>query len=152
MDDQLPDTVNKGAPNVVFRKDRHLSSALIITEIEYMFENEENPRALKHEHRALLQHLRSERYKLSHPDQFYSWCMQQALGDHGVSHINVTELMTLFRASERGYRLSHQDWTFQVAKPTPLSLPRLVTQMYDRKTKMDDLFDAVTYDTRLRVQ
>lgn len=152
MDDTLPDTVNKGAPNVVFRKDRHLSSALIITEIEYMFENEENPRALKYEHRALLQHLRSKSYKLFHPDLFYAWCMQQVLGDHGVSHTNVTELMTLFRASEGGYRLAHQDWTFQTATPTPLSLPRLVTQMYDRKTKMDDLFDAITYDTRMRVQ
>ncbi|KAE9536190.1 hypothetical protein AGLY_007413 [Aphis glycines] len=152
MDDALPDTVTREINNIVFRKDRYLSSALLITEIKYMFENEDNPQALKHEHRALLQNLRCKKLTLVRPELFYSWCMEQALGEHGILHQNTTEFMTIFRASEGRYLLAHQDWTFEIAPTTPLRLPRLITQIYDRKTKKNDLFDSNTYDTRLYVE
>lgn len=41
----------------IFWKGRHLSTVLPITEIEYLFQNKENPKALKREHRELLETL-----------------------------------------------------------------------------------------------
>lgn len=41
----------------VFRKDRHLSSALVTTEIQYLLTHRNNPKALKKEHKDLIEKL-----------------------------------------------------------------------------------------------
>lgn len=142
-EEDLPDTSRVRTNQIVFRKDKHLSSALVITEIEYMMVNRANRPALKHEHRLLLEHMEKESWSLTHPSLFYSWCMQEALGSSKVHSAHTSEYNSLVRAAMTGHDAACQDWTHMepassVAPSTPLLL-----KIYDRKTQMDDLFDSV---------
>lgn len=61
--DLLPDVEIRR--NVVFREDRHLSSALLSGELDYIMAHKDNPRTLKDEHRLLLADLGT--HTLIHP-------------------------------------------------------------------------------------
>lgn len=150
--EEFPDTSRVKENKIVFRKDRHLSSALIITEIEYMLENRNNERALKTEHRLLISHLDEQGLAVTHPELFYSWCMLEALGESRVHTTNIAEYHATLQAATLAYKLAQSDWTHEEREYVALKPTELLVKIYDRKTQMDNLFDEITYDTRFKAE
>lgn len=111
----ITDQATTGSP--VFRKDRHLSSALVVTEIEYMFNFRDNPHALKKEHKMLLEEIDKHKIRIQHPEGFYSWCMGKILGLASVYSKNLSECQTLMRISLKGTELARKDWTGYALPP-----------------------------------
>lgn len=150
--EDLPDVEVKKSPNPIFRKDRHLSSALLVTEIEYMLTYKNTPRALKREHVELLQDMEKRKCTLTLPCHFNSWCMKQVLGNNPVSSSNRAELQLLVNAACGACSLAREDWTGVRQNIEKNDLPSLIGKVYDRKCKFDTLFDEITFDERFVVQ
>jgi len=150
--EEFPDTSRVAENKIVFRKDRHLTSALIITEIEYMLANRHNERALKTEHRMLIAHLDAQSLTVTHPELFYSWCMLEALSESKVHSIHSAEYHAILQAATLAYKLAQSDWTHEEREYVMLKPTELLIKMYDRKTQMDNLFDEITYDTRFKAE
>jgi len=94
----------------IFRKDKHLSTALIITEIEYMLQNKDNPRGIKREHRELLQKIKDKEYLIS--EHFIPWFMK-AWRDMASTHLPLTPLTTAIKVAHHTTRISVKDYTGQ---------------------------------------
>lgn len=80
----LSEDISFTGNNTVYRKDRHLSSALIMTEIDYMKANQDNTAALKVEHIQIYNDMKINNWTWTEADDFYSWCMGIVLGPHHV--------------------------------------------------------------------
>lgn len=52
--------------------------------------------------------------------------------------------------SDKCARLAQYDWSRCFPDFVPIALPDLITRVYDRKVKMDNVFDDITYDTTFK--
>lgn len=107
----------------MFRKDRHLSSALVVSEIDYMFHFKDNTKALKKEHRLIFQEMARKKTSFVHPETFYSWYMDKILSAHPVRSTNSVECHTLLRMAVDATEISRKDWT-GMAPPTKVNSHR----------------------------
>lgn len=148
--DDLPDVEVRTTSEPIFRKDRHLSSALVMTEIEYMLHYETNPRALKKEHHMLLAELRGDSLTLVPPESLYAWYMSHILDHTRVVSSNRAELRKITEASTLALKMPYADWNHVTWEIHVDHFPELLLNVYERKCSMDDLFDEITYDTRFQ--
>lgn len=58
----------------LYRRERHLASAIITTEIEYMFRHHDNPAALRPHHKRLLEDV--QEMNILPATSFLSWCVK----------------------------------------------------------------------------
>jgi len=117
-----------------------------------MFANRENLPGLKQEHRMLVAHLDKEGIHVSHPSVFYSWCMQEAMGDAKVHSHHTSEYNALIRTAWTGHYVARCDWTHLPGPETEVVSTPLIVKMHDRKAQLDNLFDEITYDTRFSTE
>lgn len=74
------------ARSPLYRRERHLASAITLTEIDYVLEHRENPKALRPHHKRLLEDI--EGLTILPATSFLSWCLrnldslQQCPKDH----------------------------------------------------------------------
>lgn len=123
----------------------HHSSALIMTELDYMKANRNNPHALKMEHRLIYEDMRVNRWTLTDARDFYSWYMGKALSSLCVDTRDFKECRKLFEISENTTTLAVYDWYGLTMRGVQQDIPELILLIYSRKTKMDDVFDKITY-------
>lgn len=92
-----------------FRRDTHLSSAITITEIEFMLTNKDNPQALKEEHLRMVAHVRD--LDLHHPKELFSWVLNNLEGVACKTNGPVKELGTILSIARQCTQVSTQDYT-----------------------------------------
>ncbi|CAG9763643.1 unnamed protein product [Ceutorhynchus assimilis] len=132
-------------PTVIFRKDRHLASALVISEIQYMMTHRTNPKALKREHTQLLDDL-SNRH-IIHPQYAYSWFMDNTTRLY--THNHTPELNSLLAIATRVMEISLEDYT-NIKATYPVSTVPLLSAIYNIKTEFDNLFDTIVYSSEFK--
>jgi len=91
----------------IFRKDRYLSTAVITTEIEYLLRFRNNPRALKKEHRDLLEYL--GKMSATIHANFISWTMIE-WRNLGFSTRILAGLTTAMRVAQHATKVSVLDY------------------------------------------
>ncbi|QMP82162.1 RNA-dependent RNA polymerase [Hymenopteran orino-related virus OKIAV87] len=145
MDLDLPGVSLQRVHNPIFRKDRHLSSALITTEIDYMFENAQNLKALKREHKELLAKLETTRATPLDSKGFLGWGMSRL---HHLAHTKNAnqELNQILRAACEATRVATLDY---YGKPVIKSCPLtpLIIDFYNAKCNFNQLIRDITFST-----
>lgn len=126
-----------------------MSSALVVTEIQYLFKFRDKHEALKHEHKLILKTLEMSNSVPRSPEYFYSWCMNQVLECAPISNKNRKECHMLFKIACKTTQVSQHDWMGSCLTAKDISLADLIIRVYDRKCKLDDVFDRITYSTEL---
>jgi hypothetical protein len=132
----------------IFRKDKHLSTALTLSEIDYFMLHRSNPKALKQEHRALAQAINN--IHLMHPDWFFPSLLKSLLIPREVRSLSsfkeslLSDLHTSLVAANWGIK----DWSRSPLKVTiPSDLPTLLVTVYKFKREMTELFSQITFQT-----
>ncbi|QPB73978.1 RdRp [Hymenopteran orino-related virus OKIAV85] len=125
----------------LFRKDRHLSSALVTTEIEYMWQNKTNPKGLKREHRELIEDLKDETPLSS---QEFIPLMLHNRHDLAYTKRPLTELSTCMHIAANALRVSLVDY-LGYADRLPCELTPLLVQCFHIKTSFDELISEITF-------
>lgn len=129
----------------IFRKDRHLSSALLTSEIQYMLQNKDNPRGLKKEHRALLARISDPTTVVRPSVDFISWSARewQNFAQRGQP---ITPLTASLRVASEALRVSLKDYAHvsYTLKTTPTD--KLVI-LYNIKKTFDTVIKNITYQT-----
>lgn len=129
----------------IFRKDRHLSSALVATEIDYMLTNRTNPRGLKREHRELLEHLEESQATPLPSKDFIPWVAKEwkNLASTGESLAGLT---TAMQVACEALRISLVDYAglsyrLQLIPTHDLAL------LYHAKCAYNKVIRDITYQT-----
>ncbi|USL85442.1 MAG: RNA-dependent RNA polymerase [Ixodes ricinus orinovirus-like virus 1] len=135
----------KRVPTVIFRKDRHLSSALVISEIQYLIAYQDNPKALKKEHMQLLNDLGSR--TIIHPQYAYSWFMDNTSSLVRENH--SPELNALLTIATRVTEISIEDYTYVKAR-YPVRATPFLQKIYNIKVEFDNLFDTIVFSPVFR--
>lgn len=125
---------------VTFRRDTHLSSAITITEIEYILTNRDNPQALKEEHKRMISHVKG--LDLIHPREFFSWVLNNIEGISCRTDGPIKELGTILSIARQCTMVSTQDYT---GNPIDLgvSASQEMIRLYKAKVELDDIFEQV---------
>lgn len=97
--EDLPGVTYHKVHQSIFRKDRHSSSALFTTEIEYMLKYQDNNKALKREHRELLAKLKERNASHLPCGDFIPWFMRN-LASFGVTNEAITFLTTALKVAK----------------------------------------------------
>lgn len=100
------DDDNRVKGYVTFRRDTHLSSAITITEIEFILTNRENPQALKEQHLRIVAHIKE--LDLIHPKEFFSWVLNNLDGIACKTDGPVKELGTILSIARQCTQVSIQ--------------------------------------------
>lgn len=134
------DDTNRVTGFITFRGDTHLSSAITITEIEFILTNKDNPQALKEEHLRMVAHVRD--LDLHHPKEFFSWVLNNMEGIACRTDGPVKELGTILSIVRQCTQVSTQDY-----KGNPIDLgatasPEMM-RLYKAKVEIDDIFELV---------
>nr|WPR17567.1 MAG: RNA-dependent RNA polymerase [Beetle nyamivirus] len=144
MDEELELLTSRTPPAPIFRKDRHLSSALLISEIQYLLKYRNKPEALKQEHKQLVAYLDKHNIIILHPRHLYSWLMSNTT--RCVTQSRRQELNAIIQSACLALDISVLDYVGLKTKTT-LPYTALLYTIYDVKCAFDDLFDEVTYNT-----
>lgn len=125
---------------VTFRRDTHLSSAITITEIEYILTNKDNPQALKEEHRRMVAHVKG--LELLHPRELFSWVLNNLDGIACKTDGPIKELGTILNIARQCTSVSTQDYT---GNPVDLGVSSNteMIRLYKAKVELDDIFEQV---------
>ncbi|KAL0105524.1 hypothetical protein PUN28_016888 [Cardiocondyla obscurior] len=127
----------------IFRKDRHLSSALVTSEIEYMLLHKENPREVKREHRELLAHVESTRAQILHSKDFFSWAMVE-WKNFSYNKESLTGLTSALRVAQEALRISTLNYT-GMERLISISPNQELTILYNIKVNFDRVISEITY-------
>lgn len=92
----------------IFRRDRHLASALSNGEIQYLFRNWENPPGLKKEHRLLIKDTKGVMFLPS--EQYVHWALRHVSGCRKAAMYNK-ELNRHIRVAQDATILGHRNYT-----------------------------------------
>lgn len=123
----------------LFRKDRHLSSALITTEIDYLIAQKDNPKGLKREHITS----KSTEYMTS--KEFLSWAIVN-WQDFCHTQDPITKLTTALKIAQHALRISVKDYTSHyINRHITPSLE--LTLLYKAKNNFDKVLEVITYST-----
>lgn len=118
----------------------HLSSALIITEIDYILEYKNKPEALKEEHRRMVEAM--EGLTILHPRGFFSWVHNNCINLTGKSEGPSQELRNLMNISRECVRVSTLDYTSnQLCIDVPMRDEIML--YYKTKVEIEDIFELV---------
>lgn len=125
---------------VTFRRDTHLSSAITITEIEYILTNKDNPQALKEEHRRMIAHVKG--IELRHPREFFSWVLNNIENIACRKDGPTKELGTILSVARQCVLTSTKDYT---GNPIDLGVAasKEMTSLYKAKVELDDIFEQI---------
>lgn len=75
--------------------------------------------------------------------------MSQVLGCAPISNKNRKECHQLFKIACKTTQISQQDWIGSCLTAGEVTLLELIVKVYDRKCKLDDVFDSITYSIEL---
>lgn len=106
--DEMEETKVARGKNILFRKDHQLSSALIISEIDYILTYRDKPEALRLEHTLLLSHI-GERGVI-HPKWAYSFFLNNLNTIASPNKKLLSEFNTLIDISLLATRISTKDY------------------------------------------
>lgn len=125
---------------VTFRRDTHLSSAITITEIEFILTNRENPQALKEEHIRMVAHIRD--LDLLHPREFFSWVLNNMEGLACKTDGPIKEQGTVLSIARQCTQISTQDYTGNPVDLGSSYSPEMM-RLYKAKVEIEDIFELV---------
>lgn len=125
---------------VTFRRDTHLSSAITITEIEFILTNRENPQALKEEHLRMVSHIKG--LDLHHPKEFFSCVLNNIDGISCRTDGPIRELGTILSIARQCTMVSTQDYTGNPVDLGSSASPEMM-KLYKAKVELDDIFEQV---------
>lgn len=125
---------------VTIRRDTHLSSAITITEIEFILTNRNNPQALKEEHLRMVAHVRD--FDLVHPKEFFSWVLNNLDGISCKNDGPVKELGTILNIARQCTHVSTQDYTGNPVDLGSTYSPEMI-RLYKAIVEIDDIFELV---------
>ncbi|AYW51538.1 L polymerase RdRp [Formica fusca virus 1] len=129
----------------IFRKDRHLSSALIATEIDYMLKNKDNPKGLKREHRELLDHLNKTQASIKDSKDFIPWVAKEWV-NIAFTNEPLTGLTTALKVASEALRISLQDYA-GIGHRLHIKPTKDLALLYHAKTAYNKVIKDITYQT-----
>ncbi|OAD55198.1 hypothetical protein WN48_05223 [Eufriesea mexicana] len=127
----------------IFRKDRHLSSALLVSEIDYLLKNKDNPYTLEREHRSLLASLDEKQYTVLSSDKFIPRCLRHK---EVLSHSKVplNELTTRLLIAQTALKVSSKDYYGQT-RDVSVTPTFLIVLLYKIKRNFDKVISQITF-------
>lgn len=128
----------------MFRKDRHLSSALLTSEIDYLLAHRTNKRALKREHIQLLEKIEKANAQILRSGEFLAWAFRN-WKQMGITQESLTPL-TALRIAEHALRISQYDYA-GVGNTITLTPTQELAVAYSVKTNFDKAIQQITYST-----
>lgn len=134
----------------LFRKDRHLSSALVTTEIDYLIAQKTNPRGLKKEHIQLWDHITTKQAEYKTSENFLSWAIVNWMN---FTHTQkaLTKLTTALKIAQHALRISVKDYTGQTIN-RHITPTLELTLLYKAKNNFDKVLNAITYSAEFHQQ
>ncbi|UDL13960.1 MAG: RNA dependent RNA polymerase [Xiangshan Nyami-like virus] len=144
--EEEPTLLGRPVITPIFRKDRHLSSALLTTEIEYLLANRTNDRGLKREHKNLLEDL-GEKEALDSSlflGMGFKWLDLLA-----SPKCTTQELTTCLHIATQALRISTLDYVNNESHVLASLTPFMVT-CYQAKASFDSLLEKITFSTHFK--
>jgi len=129
----------------LFRKDRHLSSALLTSEMDYLLTYRANKRALKKEHIQLLEKVEKLDARILGSEGFLPWAFKN-WRHMGASTELLTPLTTALKIAEHALRVSHKDYA-SIDNTITLTPTSELAMAYTVKNNFDKVVQQITYST-----
>ncbi|AWI42881.1 RNA-dependent RNA polymerase [Formica exsecta virus 4] len=129
----------------IFRKDRHLSSALTDTEISYMLSNRNNPKGLKREHRELLEHVERVNATILNSKSFIPWIANEWTNLSSTSE-SLAGLTTALQVASEALRVSILDY-MGLSHCLHIKPTRELALLYHAKCGFNKVIKDITYQT-----
>ncbi|KAJ2941434.1 hypothetical protein O0L34_g3646 [Tuta absoluta] len=129
----------------IFRRDRHLASALGRGEIDYLYSQWNNPPGLKKEHKMLIRDTRGATFLPS--DQFLHWALLTTTRI-GAAERHSRDLRRHMRIANDATILGHHNYTRFDPKLQPIQPPEHLLRVYTMKRILDDIVDKITFTTK----
>ncbi|ANQ45640.1 RNA-dependent RNA polymerase, partial [Orinoco virus] len=146
-DDDPAPTYEKPNKSPIFRRDRHLASALTRGEIDYLLNNWDNPRGLKKEHILLKQDTQDVTFLSS--SQYIHWALIH-VSSQPATPSSVSLLLRHMRVANDATILGHRNY----AKIDPVLAPPVATpllaQIFTVKKYLARVVDDITFSRRFR--
>lgn len=101
----------------IYRRERHLATAITLTEIEYILEHQGNPAALRPHHKRIIENIKD--LKILPASDFLAWCV----GNASLLYTDTKEEHELHRRAEKVAHLTIQGSYshFYKTPPPPLT-------------------------------
>lgn len=142
-DDPYP-TYTKTKKSPIFRRDRHLASALNRGEIDYMFSQWDNPRGLKREHILLKKETKDVTYLPS--DNFIHWALLH-ISDDNTSIRSSLRLCHHMRVADQTTSLGVKKYAHTDMEAMPLGGTHLLRQTFSIKSEFNRIVSKITFST-----
>lgn len=133
----------------LFRKDRHLSTALITSEIKYVVDNQNNPLGLKREHRDLLARIKGGNVTVLPSEAFIPWFATN-WKKTGDTNKPLTPLTTALKVASHATRISIKDYVGHEHTPD-FSLTPFIVDVYNVKRNFDIALEDLSFTTATHI-
>lgn len=129
----------------LFRRDRHLQSALHRGEIDYLFENWDNKVGLKKEHLALQRDTKGITFLQS--DQYIHWALLHVSGAYKET-ASGHDLSKHIRVANEATSIGVKDYCSVAFDGPSLRPPPLLRQVYCIKKRLSAITHAITFSEK----
>lgn len=131
----------------IFRRDRHLASALMRGEIDYLFQQWDNKPGLKKEHKLLIKDTAGATFLPS--DQFIHWALLSTQRVGAAARYD-RDLLRHMKIANDATHLGHLNYTGFKPSLQPVRPPLLLRRTYTLKMILDRIVESITFTTKFK--